>query len=334
MLRKVVYILFFFLTVLIKNIKAQDPYLSQQYTASQFMSPASVGNGIYNQRIKTNLRSQFINGNNLYRTFVGSWDNRFRNRDPEKINSIGVGLQIVSDQLMNGVLQTNYITLNFSNRIYLDDYGKSSISIGLGGTLSQVLIDKTKLNFADQYDYRAFLTGVSAENILASSNKLSGNGGFIYAWHSEDLFFQVSGNAIYNSKASVINAFDNSSSKIKTSYFVNFEQSILTDYSLLLHSSYTERGVNRQIVIGGSVGIPILNDYDNIRRLYIGCFTRVGDALIPTVNLLMDDYNLGFSYDIFSNQLSSANLKPSGFEISFSKSFGRKRSYLYKTLFD
>ncbi len=48
----------------------------------------------------------------------------------------------------------------------------------------------------------------------------------------------------------------------------------------------------------------------------------------------MDDYNLGFSYDIFSNQLSSANLKPSGFEISFSKSFGRKRSYLYKTLFD
>ena len=82
------------------------------------MSPASVGNGIYNQRIKTNLRSQFINGNNLYRTFVGSWDNRFRNRDPEKINSIGMGLQIVSDQLMGGVLQTNYMSLNFSNRIY------------------------------------------------------------------------------------------------------------------------------------------------------------------------------------------------------------------------
>ena len=334
MYNKFIYIYIYCSIFLIQKIRAQDPYLSQQYTASQFSSPASVGNGIYNQRFKTNLRSQFINGNNLYRTFIGSWDNRFRNHNPEKNNSIGVGLQIISDQLMNGILQNNYISVNFSNRIYLDENGNSSISIGLGGTLTQVLLDKTKLNFADQYDYRAFLTGISAESILASSNKLSANGGFIYAWHSEELFLQISGNAIYNSKASIVNSFVNSSSKLRTSYFVNFEQSVLMDYSLLLHSSYNGRGINKQFVVGGAIGIPVFYDYDNIRRLYVGCFSRIGDALIPTVNLLMDDFNLGFSYDIFSNQLSSANLKPNGFEISFSKSFGRKRNYLYKTLFD
>jgi hypothetical protein len=63
-------------------------------------------------------------------------------------------------------------------------------------------------------------------------------------------------------------------------------------------------------------------------------FSAITFSMKPSILLVEDDYNLGFSYDIFSNQLSSANLRPNGFEISFSKSFGRKRNYLYNTLFD
>ncbi len=65
--------IFIYCIVLGTRLYAQDPVLSQVYNAAQFLSPASVGSGMYEHRIQANLRSQFMNGNSMYKTNVLGW---------------------------------------------------------------------------------------------------------------------------------------------------------------------------------------------------------------------------------------------------------------------
>lgn len=84
-MNKKYFILLLSLIVFAVNIYAQQGIaLSQPYINSQFLSPANVGNGNYEQRIQSNLKSQFLDGNNLYRTLVSGWDSRFKNADAEE----------------------------------------------------------------------------------------------------------------------------------------------------------------------------------------------------------------------------------------------------------
>jgi len=78
--------------------------LSQWFTSAQFLSPASVGNGVYNSRIQSNYRSQMLAGNQLYKTIVIGWDGRYKNKNEDVVNYLGIGGQIISDQIMEGVL--------------------------------------------------------------------------------------------------------------------------------------------------------------------------------------------------------------------------------------
>jgi hypothetical protein len=50
----------------------------------------------------------------------------------------------------------------------------------------------------------------------------------------------------------------------------------------------------------------------------------------------MNEYRFGFSYDIYSNDFSKAQLKPTSFELSLSVSslLGKRRSDNLRTLFD
>lgn len=73
---------------------------------------------------------------------------------------------------------------------------------------------------------------------------------------------------------------------------------------------------------------------DKVNRIYIGCFNRLYDALIPTVSIMMQKYTFGLSYDVYNTDITGARLKLNSFEISLSKSFGKKRNEWMRTIFD
>jgi hypothetical protein len=52
------------------------------------------------------------------------------------------------------------------------------------------------------------------------------------------------------------------------------------------------------------------------------------------VNILMDNYIFGVSYDIYTNGLAAAGIRSNSFELTFSKSFGKRKEGLMRTLFD
>ena len=315
----------------------QGIVLSQPYISSQFLSPATVGNGIYEQRIQTNLKSQFLDGNNLYRTLISGWDSRFKNADPEQKNYFGVGAQVISDQAMGGIINSNYITLDFAYHLFLDANLKNELSLGIGGTYGQTYIDKSQLRFEEgfnvglpynvnNYDY--------INSIKSFPQDFYYNTGMLFTRHTENMFLQGGLAASFLSRPKVTVLAVDTASGMKSSAFFNFEKVLENGSSFMTHLSFANKNGLNQVVVGGLYSFPFKDKANNINRIYVGCFDRLGDALIPSVSIMMDKYTLGLSYDIYNNDLSGAKLKQNGFEIALSVSFGKKRNEWMRTIFD
>lgn len=328
----------FFTFCICLNVNAQDPFLSQMYGAAQFLSPATVGNGVYQSRAQANYRSQTMAGNSLYRTIVVGWDGRYKNKEPEVQNYLGWGGQIISDQVMNGILQTNYATVNAAYHMFFDDKVEKNFSLGLGATFTQSNLQLDKLKFYDQFSQGVFISNsqsISLQNLNSSASKISVNTGLLYTMHNENLFFELSANAFFMSKPELTIRNDAEASGFKSLVYLNFEKEVNDNKkTVMAHASYTHRNNIGQLLVGAAFSLPFGSYYEYVNRIYAGLFYRVGDAIIPQVSLLMNQYRFGISYDVYSRGMTGAVLNPNSFELSFSTSFGKRRNNNFRTIFD
>lgn len=318
--------------------------LSQPYVNAQFQSPALVGDGMYQQRIQSNLRTQMFGNMNVANTIVVSWDSRVKNNSIDNNNTFGYGFQIMSDQLAGGLLQTNYLTMNIAYRLFLDGEKKNSIALGLAGTYAQTHLNQSKLLLGDQLNSQmnnlSTATGMPA-SVLTLNNfptSITANTGFVYTNHTENNFVQLGVGAFFNTIPNLVNNIHQEASGMRSNVFLNAETVVNEDKTFVLHASYSNRSnnasINQQILLGGAISLPIAYKFEEQRRLYLGCYYRMKEAFIPTFSLMMDSYIFGISYDIYNNDLTGASLKQNSFELSFSKSFGKKRNEFLRTLFD
>ena len=325
-------LIFFFI---INGIKAQIVNISQPQTTAQLLSPASVGEGQFQQRVQSNLRTQIIGGSNLYNTAVVGWDRKVKNLDPEKSNFLGIGIQVVSDRLMNGIVQNNAISLNFAYHMFLDKNLYNNISLGMGGMFSQTSIDKTNLTFGDQFYNSGVSTGAgSMEALKKYPSSLSMNSGLLFTRHDESMFFKIGISGFYFVKPQVTFSELNQSSGLRKLVVMNLEHHIFYNNTFLIHAYASEQNGIRKYFGGFAFSFPISNDWEQIKRLYVGCSYRRGESYIPTVSFLMDKYTLGFSYDLNNVVLTGSQIKQTNFEISYSRSFGYRKADLFRTLFD
>jgi len=336
-LNKKFLILLLFIVFAVNTNAQQGIVLSQPYTSSQFLSPATVGNGNYEQRIQTNLKSQFLDGNNLYRTLVSGWDSRFKNADPEQKNYFGVGAQVISDQAMAGLFNSNYITLDFAYHLFLDANLKNELSLGIGGTYGQTYLDKSKLRFGEGFNIDGSYTAGNYDylnSIKSFPQDFYYNTGLLFTRHTENMYLQAGFAASFLSKPKVLILNVDTASGMKSSAFFNFEKELENGSSFMTHLSIANKNGLNQIVVGGLWSFPFKDKTNKVNRIYIGCFDRLEDAIIPSVSIMMDKYTLGLSYDIYNNDLSGAKLKQNGFEIALSVSLGKKRNEWMRTIFD
>ena len=333
-MRKKIYILFYCLTLSLIT-KAQGVVLSQPFMSSQFLSAASVGDGQFGSRFQSNLKSQMIDGQNLYKTIVLGFDTRFKPADNNSKNYLGIGGQIISDQVMNGVMQTNLISLNMAYHIYLDNNLYKNISLGLGSGFTQTTLDRTKLRFADQYDYRAILTNsTSLENILPYPSSFSATASLLYTKHDQKSFVQTGFSAFFLDKPNMTYSLTNTAPENKYRFFTSAEMPFIGDYLLAVHGNYLYQKSNNQLNIGASIGVPLYNDEEDVKRIYFGCFYRANEAIVPSVSIISNKYIFGMSYDIYNTNKTSSSIRVSSFELSLSASMGRKKTDLFRTIFD
>ena len=174
----------------------------------------------------------------------------------------------------------------------------------------------------------------SLEGFLSNTGRMTANTGLLYTKHSNDTYLQISANGFFYSKPDVTISPYNEAPGMRSTLFVNLEKYFNEDYTYLIHGAFSNRNKESNYVLGGSVSLPIRYEFDHDRRLYLGCFYRYNDAITPSVNIMMDNYIFGLSYDIFTNGLAAAGIRSNSFELTFSKSFGKRKQELMRTLFD
>lgn len=333
MFRNKIYILFYCLFASYA-LKAQGVVLSQPFMSSQFLSSASVGNGLYGSRIQSNIKTQMINGQILYKTVVVGFDTRFNSIDYSK-NYLGIGGQLISDQVMNGAMQFNTLGLNFAYHIFLDDYLYKNVSLGIGTSFNQTSLNRSKLRFEDQYDYTAQLTGnASLENLIPNPNAFSANASALYTKHDESAFVQVGFSSFFIEKPNVIFSLMNSAPENKYRLFSSIEIPFIDAFTIAMHGNFLYQKSKSQYNVGASLGVSMYSEEDEIKRMYFGIYYRENEAFVPTVSFISNKYIFGVSYDIFNTNLTASNIRNNSFELSLSTSFGRKKTNLYRTIFD
>jgi hypothetical protein len=119
-MNKYISIFFICLSCSIKiNICAQTPYTSQKISITNYLNPANVGFGT-NSQLNSFFRNQFAGVGDAYKTIGIAADFKLFKKEDYEPNTFGMGIQAVSERVLNGALQTNYITLNFANRVFLN----------------------------------------------------------------------------------------------------------------------------------------------------------------------------------------------------------------------
>lgn len=323
---------------MICNLFAQDFSVSMPFFASQFLSPANAGSSLYGSRVQGNLKSQFTGNSNLFNTIVAGWDTKLTNKEDLDKNHMGLGVQILSDQLMGGVLQTNYLTTNFAYHLFLDENKSNSLAMGMGLTLAQTSYDQTKLTFGDMYNSNGTqISTVSPREVLNNNpTSYAVNIGLVYSRHAQETFFQLGANNFSYSMPELTSGDFKLTEASDTRYnaFINLEKYLLGDYTFLIHGSYDIRGKDQSYFASGAIGAPLNDDLDFPKRFYLGTSIKQNTAITPFIAIMNTSYNFALSYDIYKNGATASQLRQNGFEVSFSHFFSRRRKEIFRSLLD
>jgi type IX secretion system PorP/SprF family membrane protein len=331
--RYTIFILFFILTIAVKT-SAQTPYSSQNFSATNFFNPASVGFGV-NQQFQTFYRNQFAGVGEPYKTIgIGIDFALFKTEENQGNNSFGMGIQGVSEQVLNGVLQTNSITVSIANRVFLNENKTKFLSVGLSSSFITRTIDASMLTFGDQYYSGRLFNASSLESINKYPTKYSTNAGLMYSSVSPNSFFQLGASTFYINRSSNTQAYEKVNQSFQTLGLLNFEHVFNENQTFLIHADYQNRLETEFFFAGAALGLPLYMENDQVNRMYIGCFYRSHDAVVPYFGLLYNKYKIGLTYDVYQNNMTSSNLRPQTFEFTLSTYLGRHLSENLKSLFN
>ena len=316
------------------NMYAQTPYSSQNFTSTSFFNPASVGFGV-NNKFQTFYRSQFAGIGNPYNTMgIGIDIGLFKTQNNEGNNNFGLGIQAVSEQVMDGILQTNAITLSLADRIFLNERKTSYLALGISATLITRTVDVERLSFGDQYNSGRLFNSSSLEVINSFPSKYSTNAGIMYTYLSENSFLQIGGSIFFINRTSNAQVFEKLEQTYQSLGLINLEKRIGEDKTILFHADYQKRIESEYYYTGAALGLPMYNAKGRMNRLYVGCFYRSQDAVIPYVGLLYNKYKFGLSYDIYQSNIPMSSLHPQTFEFTLSTYLGRRITDNLISLFD
>lgn len=316
--------------------KSQEVVLSQPFSVSQYQNPSSAGGGAYDHRFQTNYKNQIIDYNaNLFRTFLFSYDTRLKYDLEDSKNYFGLGAQYIDDEVMQGIMKNNYFTVNGSYHIFLDRELYSHLSLGIGVTYAFTTIDRSKLRFNDQYDYRSILSFPTMENFKDYPNNVTTNAGAMFTRHDETLFFQAGFMTYLYDKPNLTYSLLNKAGELRYRAFVNSESAISDYNSVLFYLNYSKTTLSNQYLVGAMLGLKVIKDEYDLNKLYVGCLYRYKEAYVPTIAFVKNRFTYGFSYDVYSNSFTMSDIKMNTLEFTFSSKLGQiRKEKRYRTIFD
>jgi type IX secretion system PorP/SprF family membrane protein len=305
------------------SARSQDAHFSQYFVAPLSVNPGLTGFMDGTARAMVNHRSQWSSLNNAFSTTTASLDGIILQSKLPAGDRLGVGLQLMSDRVADGLLTNNYVSASTAYHKSLDKEGNYSIGVGLQGTYAQRSIDGTKLLFDDQLDPYGQFSQTSKDagsgNNGLRRNYFDASAGIVFkARFNERNQFYIGASAFHLASPKVT-FMNNTLLTVPTRLTINgvYEARLADMFSISLLGLYTKQEEASEAVLGTIMTIGrSYREFDKTPIFYVGLLYRTNDAYIPYIAAEYWDLRFGFSYDINSSALSAATKGQGGIEAS------------------
>ena len=308
-------IIFCLLLLEMKPGFSQDPHFSQYYASPVTVNPGATGIFDGDMRMAGLFRQQWPQYGEAFVTGTISFEikpGKFKNDDVN--DRLAYGGMLMFDKTPDGILKSQYAYGMFAYHKGLDVEGHKRLGVGVMLGYNQKSLDGSQLTFANQFESGGFNNSVPSGESFSYRriSSFDAHAGILYSYSDENRSFYAGG-AVYH-LANPKNYFllNNKVEKyIPKRWDLNAGLNIATDnlhYAGSITMMYQAASI--EVLFGGAAGIS----YSENGILYLGAWYRGREAIIPIINLQVQNLNFGFSYDAFVNNKTMA--KPKSFEFS------------------
>lgn len=310
---------------------AQDVHLSQFVNTPLLQNPSFAGKSGGDIRAIANYRSQWGSiTTNPFQVLGASFDMIFNNRLRD--NFLAGGISVYSDLAGASKMRTTLVSISAAYHIKINNY--SYFSGGIQGGFNQKSIDRSDLRWDSQFE------GTGHNPLLSSNENLSHlsqmkptvSAGVSYLWSNtyRQTFNTINrgvkkiniGIAVHHFNSPNFNFAKQE--KLGLKYIASIKGSFGASSSPLVIEPAAYVAIQKKatdIILGAIIKYVLIEGSHMtslIRSASIGFggYYRVGDAIIPTVQVEWAGFGLGLSYDANLSQLTDVSKGRGGFEIS------------------
>ena len=326
------YLLLILTFVSVGSAIGQDVHFSQFWNTPIQINPAQTGLISGNMRFGLLHRNQWASIVSPYKTYSFNGDYKFETSGG---TDIGAGLNVYNDVAGDTKMSTTNIQLSVSSILSIND--NNTVSVGLMGGLVQKSLNPNAMIWGNQYQNGSYNSGADAGEVVNMSPGMKADisAGLLYVYHSKDR--TMSSNDGFRG---TIGFSLNHINTPKTSWTVgspdvlhrnmlihgglnigvsNSKLSIIPGFLVMI------QGPSKELMAGSMFRYEIKGASHmtgNVKGTYVslGAYMRLGDAIIPALQLEYDKYMLGLSYDYTTSGLQSG-----GFEISLKFQMNTKK---------
>ena len=307
------------------SLYAQDLHFSQWFNSPLTTNPANTGfipDADY--RIGANYRNQYVNILSVpYKTFSIYGDAQVM-RDKFESGWLGVGGVIMRDAAGAGNLTS---TKAYGSLAYHQEIGIASLlTAGFNVGWANKNINIANLKFPDQFNQSTgfFDAGIPSSVAFASNNTnyMDVQLGMNYAYFPSDKVYMNAGISIQHVNRpretffSDEPGFDN---RLAPRYIGFLNGSFKVSDQVIINPMvyYTNQAKASEMVAGGNIAYNLSGD--GTTQLVGGIYLRPGDAAIPMVGFVWDQFKMNFTYDVTTSALGAYNGGRGAFEFSLVK---------------
>jgi len=263
----------------------QDPAFSQFYSNRLYLNPAFAGTAKC-PRLTLNYRNQWPGIDNSFITYAASYD--------QQVDAIsgGFGVQLMSDQAGEGVLNTTSAALMYSYQIRVNR--KFSVRAGFQATGVQKSIDVSNLRFGDMIDARRGFVYQSQEQVK-DDRVLYPDFSFGLLGFSEKTYFGFAMHHMTSPDEGFIDL-----AVLERRYTAHFGAKFSfglrnADMSWSPNVIFQSQGGAQELNIGA---------YISKGPIVLGLWNRMGDSFIALLGIEQDNFKIGYSYDYTTSALN------------------------------
>lgn len=308
---------------------AQDVHFSQIQECPLWLNPANTGfmNGYF--RAIANYRNQWMAMGNAYQTMALSVDASTLKTKKGKAY-LGLGLFVFNDRA--GVAKMG----STQAQLHLNAIIKTGKKSRLGGAVylgfNQNSANYAALTYGNQYDGKELNKDLGSGEVVTYTSFLNSDvgAGLNYEFSSanidmlrDDIFSLKIGGAVHHLNQPVQKFASGSSYKLPMRYVGNIQARIDikgTKIAILPSVIYLRQATASEITVGTHIRYRLKNPtkvtgVKSETGINIGVYYRVGDAIIPQVNVDMGKYAVGLAYDLNISKYKQVSNYQGGFEI-------------------